>query len=54
MFGLNKLVNLRIGTKLGVTSALGVALVVAIVATMMIGNWSIRKRPPTPTTSKAS
>ena len=43
MFALNKLVNLRIGTKLGVTSALGVALVAAIVATMMIGDRSVRK-----------
>jgi methyl-accepting chemotaxis protein len=42
MFGIDRIVNLRIGTKLGVTSAVGVVLVVAIVAALLIGNNSVR------------
>jgi methyl-accepting chemotaxis protein len=42
MVGFDRLVNLRIGTKLGVTSAVGVVLVIAIVATLTIGNNSVR------------
>jgi Flp pilus assembly secretin CpaC len=42
MFGIDRIVNLRIGTKLGVTSAVGVVLVLAIIATLMVGNNSVR------------
>jgi methyl-accepting chemotaxis protein len=41
VLGLNKLVNLRIGTKLGVTSGLAVLLVVALIAGQLVSSGKI-------------
>src|SRR5690349_16940782 len=44
MFGLDKIgLNLRIGSKLGITSGIGVLLLVAIIVNQMIGNGHIRE-----------
>ncbi|HZP74760.1 MAG TPA: methyl-accepting chemotaxis protein [Pseudolabrys sp.] len=42
MFGLDKISNLRIGWKLGLTSGLGVLLVVAMLGTELFGNSEVR------------
>src|SRR6266403_576366 len=45
MLGLNKVgLNLRIGSKLGITSGLGVLLVAAIILSQTIGNSQIEEK----------
>jgi hypothetical protein len=43
MFGLGKISNLRIGWKLGLTSGLGVLLVVAMIVNQQIGSGTVRE-----------